>query len=181
MLELPRSICNAKFSYISDKISTVQLGFEHISEAEGNVEGLNVNDLLISPSSGFIFTVWFTTFSKSTSFGGGLLLPGLMHWSFADASEVKYTVASLFPRSTALKSAVRLRLGFLAIVGLSEKCGFALTEDMLNVEIRATKTMKLNVIASFLEIILNLYALLSNKPNAIWFHFISFVWVGLKE
>ena len=60
-----------------------------------------------------------------------------------------------FPRSTALKSAVRLRLGFLAIVGLTEKCGFALTEDIVNVEIRVTKIKKLNIIASFLEIILS--------------------------
>jgi hypothetical protein len=54
-----------------------------------------------------------------------------------------------------LKSSVRLRLGFLAIVGLTEKCGFALTEDMVNVEIRVSRIMKLNIIASFLEIILS--------------------------
>jgi hypothetical protein len=53
------------------------------------------------------------------------------------------------------------------IVGLVEKWGFALTEDMVNVEIRLAKIMKLNVSASFLEIILSLYALLANKRNAI--------------
>jgi hypothetical protein len=42
-----------------------------------------------------------------------------------------------------------------------------LTEDMVNVEIRVTRIMKLNIIASFLEIILSKWTFLTNKPNAI--------------